>query len=86
MPPACAQPRVRLRIMKVLKPYSATCHQKYSVVAERLDLGDEALKSPFLAEISAHNSFVAFRHASMISLRNGRNCAPAAISLRRRRD
>src|SRR5437868_11174174 len=71
--------RVRVRIMKPSKVYSATCHQRYSSLRNACIESRTFLYSAFDAAVSALTSFDAFRHASITACGNGRNCVPAAM-------
>src|SRR6476620_5487550 len=68
----------RLRIMKVSKPYSATCHHRYASARNAFIESSTFLKSALVAEVSAFTSLEAFRQASMIACENGRSCVPLA--------
>src|SRR3954462_2994201 len=72
------QPRVRERIMKLSKVYSATCHHRYSSERYACMASTDFLKSGFVAEMSAHSSLGAFRQASSTALVNGRSWVPPA--------
>src|SRR3984957_6601436 len=74
------QPRVRERIMKLSKVYSATCHHRYWSERYACIASIDFLKSAFFAEISPPTSWVAFRQASRTSLVKGRSCVPPETS------
>src|SRR5450759_2128947 len=72
------QPFGRVRIMKVSKPYSATCHQRFPS-SRKADCESRIfLKSGLVAEVSALTSFDALRQASMIGWLKGRSSVPFA--------
>src|SRR4051794_32593500 len=56
----------RVRIMKVSKEYSATCHHKLPSLRNSVCESRIFLKSGLDADVSELTSFEAFRHASMI--------------------